>query len=188
VTGRKTPADPDAKVFELRPTSPTARGGAKSKSSPAAIALAERRRQAVALRRNGANFIEIAEAISRQYGLDNYDNKAASADVREALAKVKLDQIGDYIDESVARLDYMLLRIADRVSNGDLEAIDRVLKIEKRRADLLGLDAVRRIQLTGADGGPIQLEARVFDNDDEAYDAAVAAVNELLGPPLEISG
>lgn len=50
--------------------------------------------------------------------------------VRQAVIEMELD-----------RLDAMFLAIAGRAAQGDVAAIDRALRIQERRARLLGLDA-----------------------------------------------
>jgi hypothetical protein len=50
--------------------------------------------------------------------------------VRQAVIEMELD-----------RLDAMFLAIAGRAATGDVAAIDRALRIQERRAKLLGLDA-----------------------------------------------
>lgn len=159
-----------------------------SKSSPKAATVALRRADALALRRNGASWIQIAESLSTKYSLPKYDNRAAWQDVRDAIEHVKVENVMEYVEEQKARLDGWLLRIADRIASGDLDALDRALKIEKRRADLLGMDAARRIQLTGPDGGPIQFEATVYEDDEATYQAAMQALDDTLGPPRELPG
>lgn len=56
----------------------------------------------------------------------------------------------EHVDGSVPR--EALIRDTGPV----LAAIDRLLKIEERRAKLLGLDAPKKTELTGADGGPVE--------------------------------
>lgn len=157
-----------------------------TKTSPKAAQIATRRAEALTLRRNGASFVQIAEILSAQYKLTGYTNKTAWDDVRESIQRVRIESTQEYIEESVSRLDFALMTIAAAVADGNLDAIATMLKIEKRRADLLGLDAARRIQLTGADGGPIQFALPSIENPQEAYDAALRAVNETLGPPREL--
>jgi lambda repressor-like predicted transcriptional regulator len=53
---------------------------------------------------------------------------------------------------SLARLDLLLNGIIDRASSADLEAIDRVLKIDHRRAKLLGLDAPAKMEHAASAG------------------------------------
>lgn len=60
---------------------------------------------------------------------------------------------------SVARLDKATKGIWDQVESGEVDAVDRLVKLEARRAKLLGLDAPTKSELSGPDGGPIPVEA-----------------------------
>jgi hypothetical protein len=55
----------------------------------------------------------------------------------------------------LARLDKMLTAIWKQVTSGNLQSIDRALKLEERRARLLGLDAPAKADLT-SDGKVIE--------------------------------
>ena len=58
----------------------------------------------------------------------------------------------------LARLDEMLLGLWGKASRGELQSVDRVLKILERRARYLGLDAPQRQSLEGPDGGPVTID------------------------------
>ena len=64
--------------------------------------------------------------------------------------------------EQVARLDRMLTALWEKVRNGNERAIDAVLKIEERRARLLGLDAAVRkeVDITSA-GAQVRFDVRI---------------------------
>ncbi|MCT9007035.1 hypothetical protein [Streptomyces rhizosphaerihabitans] len=49
------------------------------------------------------------------------------------------------------------------VRDQDLAAIDRTLRIMERRARLLGLDMPVRTEMSGPDGGPVQVENVTVD-------------------------
>lgn len=82
-----------------------------------------------------------------------------------------LDRIRGHTDElavevraqEAARLDRIcetLSRLADNAPDDAtaLAVVDRLLKVQDRRARLLGLD-LQRVELTGANGGPIAIAA-----------------------------
>ena len=82
-----------------------------------------------------------------------------------------LDRIRGHADElaaevraqEAARLDRIcetLSKLADNTSDDAtaLAVVDRLLKVQDRRARLLGLD-LQRVEVTGANGGPIQIAA-----------------------------
>ncbi|MFB6581666.1 hypothetical protein ACFCYC_30405 [Streptomyces sp. NPDC056402] len=62
------------------------------------------------------------------------------------------------------RLDRLFL-VAYRkvVRDQDLTAIDRALRVMERRARLLGLDMPTRTELTGPEGGPVQVATATTD-------------------------
>jgi len=67
------------------------------------------------------------------------------------------------------RLDVMLLALWRRVQNGDERAIDRALKIEERRAKLLGLDApIRAVTLEDIEREIARLETEITAREQQA--------------------
>jgi hypothetical protein len=99
----------------------------------------ERHLQALELRKAGATY----EVIAHQLGYASA--RGAHKAVASAL-KTTLREPADAVRElELTRLDAMLLPLWRRVQKGDERAIDRALKIEERRAKLLGLEAPTRI-------------------------------------------
>jgi hypothetical protein len=116
-------------------------------------AAAERRVQALILRKAGASY----RAIAAQLGVSP---KQAYCDVTHELDKIykQASELAEQVRTlELERLDGMLLAISKQVSNGSLGAIDRSLRIMERRAKLLGLDAPSKSELTGKDGGVIRV-------------------------------
>ncbi|MDX3165849.1 hypothetical protein PV516_18865 [Streptomyces scabiei] len=119
-------------------------------------ATAKRRSQAIALRLAGMDYQTIAER------LDYADRGAASKDVHRALeANLEAESAAAATlrELEVQRLDRMQAAAWAKAAKGDLKAIETVLKVIDRRARLLGLDRPIRTEITGADGGPLQVEA-----------------------------
>ena len=81
--------------------------------------------------------------------------------VAGSIAKTK-KEAAETADEiravEVARLDRMLAVLAPMVEEGNLHAVDRVLRIQERRAAYLGLDAPKA-QLVAVDGRPDTVRA-----------------------------
>ena len=115
--------------------------------------------QAAELRLRGLTY----EKIGREMGM-------TPEGARQAVIR-GLDRIRGHTDElavevraqEAARLDRIcetLSRLADDAADEAtaLAVIDRLLKVQDRRARLLGLD-LQRVELTGANGGPIQIAA-----------------------------
>lgn len=106
----------------------------------------ERTLQALDLRRKGYSYVQIAAIMGYAYasGAEKAVRRALKYVIREpaeAVRKLELD-----------RLDSMLQAIWPRVQRGDLLAMDRALRIEERRAKLLGLDTI------DGDRGPLIIQ------------------------------
>lgn len=103
-------------------------------------AAAERRIEALELRKLGASYRTIGERLG-------VSTAQAFEDVRRELAKLakQASEIaGEVRAIELERLDDMLRAIAPQLRQGNLGAIDRALRIQERRSKLLGLDAPER--------------------------------------------
>jgi len=82
------------------------------------------------------------DAIAQQVGYANRSG-AWKAVVRlvESRAAESVKDADVIIAMEVERLDAMLMAVWAKAKKGDVAAVDRVLKIQERRAKLLGLDA-----------------------------------------------
>lgn len=92
----------------------------------------QRAARALELHLAGATYETIAQQL-------DYSSKAAAFQaVREALeAQQPPDRLPTELTE-LARLDAMLVGLWPKARRGDVLAIDRVLRIEERRAELVG--------------------------------------------------
>ena len=127
------------------------------------IDTAERRSYVLALRKAGATYRQIAEAVIREFGEEKlpkgFNELYAYKDVKRELDKLRTqmaEDVGEIRRLEVERLDDLLRGLWKQARTGNQGAVDRVLRIMKRRADLLGLDAPSRAEVTGKDGGPIE--------------------------------
>ncbi len=118
------------------------------------IEILERRVKVVSLRKSGASFHQIAVTLGmgksqawRDYTAEMQERQVELTEAAESLRALELE-----------RLDAMQMAIWTRASlHGDDRAIDRVLRIQERRAKLAGLDAPdRRLTITG-DIGDLEL-------------------------------
>jgi hypothetical protein len=116
------------------------------------VAAAEKRRQAVELRKAGATFEEIAQAVG--YGSKGAAYRAVETELRNAVR----EPVRELIELETARLDLMLRALWPSVARGQLGAIDRALRVAERRARLLGLDAAQAVTVSGPDGGPVEVD------------------------------
>ena len=94
-------------------------------------------RKAVELRTQGWTFQRIADELgvsvaSAHNAVTRYleETRAISREGAEEIRRLELD-----------RLDRILATIGPLAEGGDLAAVDRVLRLQERRAHLLGLDA-----------------------------------------------
>lgn len=111
-----------------------------TKSGHTAIEANDRQRQALELRKAGVGYQAIADRLGYK------DHSGAYRAVKTALRKTLQEPADELRAVEVERLDAMLLGLWTKAKAGDLLAVDRVLKIMDRRADLLGLDAPRRVE------------------------------------------
>lgn len=102
---------------------------------------AERRRKALELRRAGASYEQIAAQL-------HYTNKGSVwRDVRTAIQDIYREPAQDVVKIELQRLDAMLLGLWAKAKSGDTQAIDRVLRIQERRAAYEGLDAPKALRV-----------------------------------------
>ena len=116
----------------------------QSPTAPKRANAAKRRRKAVALRIAGATY----EQIGRELGITS---QAAWKHVTIALTAIrqKTAEDADVLRVTeLARLDAAQASIWPRVVQGDNQAIDRFLRISKRRGEITGIDAPLRQDVT----------------------------------------
>jgi hypothetical protein len=100
-----------------------------------------RQAEALKLRLIGAGYAEIAQ--QRGYASPEGAWKAVRAGLKRTLQE-PADQVRRL---EVDRLDSLLAAVWQKAIAGDGEAIDRALRIMKRRAELLGLDAPKNLKM-----------------------------------------
>lgn len=108
---------------------------------PSRIVAAERRRNALGLRRNGATYEQIAEALDISVSTARNYIK----DALEAITKDIAETADEIRELELQRLDHMLRVLAPKIetsaAEGDYRPMQMQLRIQERRAKLLGLDA-----------------------------------------------
>lgn len=115
-----------------------------STATPAKLSAAERKAQAVNLRKKGLSYRRIADQLGCSKSIIAKDIKRELQDLREQTRS----DVEELRQLELERLDAFQLFVSNALSNGDvLPAIDRGLKISERRAKLLGLDAPIQIQV-----------------------------------------
>src|SRR5689334_3583077 len=123
-------------------------GGSPSPASSRAVSAAQKQLKALELRRAGAGFDKIAQQLGYSSAGGAY--KAVQAGIKkllrepgESVRKLELD-----------RLDRLMVAIWLKAMNGDLGALDRVLKIIDKRCAIEGLNAPVRVKHGGDDDSP----------------------------------
>ena len=111
---------------------------------------AARYREVIRLRAAGLSFDDIA----RQ--LDYADRSGAKHAYDSALERWAIETVEQQRVVQSERLDDLWRRIYRAIAEGDLGQVDRALRIEKRRADLWGLDAPKQHEVAGVGGGALR--------------------------------
>jgi DNA-binding transcriptional regulator LsrR (DeoR family) len=109
---------------------------------------AEQIAAAMSHRRDGLAFSEIAARLG-------VSKTTAHRLTQEALAEYRVrteTDTAEHVSLQLARIDSALQAISTQIQQGHLGAIDRLIRLEERRARLLGLDAPTRLAPTTPDG------------------------------------
>jgi len=117
------------------------------------VATAEKQRRALQLRNVGVGYDRIADELG-------YSDKSGAWRAVDAAVKRSVVEPAEHQRVIMAeRLDTALQRVMDAIlRDGDLDQVVNLIRIEKRRAELFGLDAPKGYQITGADGGPVETD------------------------------
>ena len=135
------------------------------KANSRAIEQAERRRQALALRLTGATF----DQIGQQLGCDK---STAYRLISKEIREIPREEADELRTIECSRLDKLQHAVWQAAIQGDVNAVDRVLKISERRARLLGLDNMKiDASINVADVIRQQFETMVLDADSPEGDA-----------------
>lgn len=131
------------------PKPPPVSRSAASKGQQEAI-VRERHALALEMRKFGYSYEQIAE---------HFETSSAGARslVKSAMANAIQEPGQEVIDLEIQRLDQLYRLSFNAAVGGDLDAVGKCLSIMQRRAKLLGLDAPDKKEITGANGGPIQM-------------------------------
>ena len=121
------------------------RGGI-GKTRPDRLAAALRQIEALKMRAAGHSYEEIRARLGYR------TRSGAYASVMAGLHKERVEPADETRVLELERLDRLLNAIWDKATGGDLEAVDRALKIMERRAKFMGLDAPTKIAPTDPSG------------------------------------
>lgn len=149
----------------------------KPVTSAERVIAKEREAQAFELRKSGANYRQIGDHL----GVTPQAAHKMVKRVMAMLAKLAKEDAEAVRQMELDRLDAMLMGLWPKARKGNEGAVDRVIRIMQRRADMLGIDAPKRSELTGKDGKPIQTEQRHGGLSDEMADDMKAKVLGVKG-------
>lgn len=124
----------------------TAGEAPRGKTTAEAIDRAERRARAVDLRAEGHTIREVAEKLG-------ISPSTAAGDINRALSEHPAEGVDLLRRLWGQRLDALLRAVWPAAMAGNLDAVDKAVKIADRAAKLYGLDAPQHISMstTGAD-------------------------------------
>lgn len=162
----------------------------------------ERRRELVFdYKLAGLKYAEIARKLKVKYRSDpeydfeslpdKYDESHVAVDVKKEVDKY-IDEVVSNVEKHVVveieRIESMIKALWDRAtksgnSEAELEAIDRIIKLQKRKAKLMGLDAPETIDILDNREQDEDIGFRWADPDElelgeEEYEAKVTEVKE----------
>ena len=126
-------------------------------------AIQERRAKVAAFVLSGKTYREIKKLIGCSMGTISSDMKA----MMEKWNAEQVQNLDDWREIELKRLDAALNAIWPSVLAGDLKANGAFVRLSERRAKLKGLDAPSKI--AGFDGGPIKLEGKLEMALEKAY-------------------
>jgi DNA-binding NarL/FixJ family response regulator len=125
----------------------------KSKVDSHAVEVEARRQQVLNLRRSGFSIRAIATQLNISVG-------QAHTDIKEALEALQAQTIeigASYRELELERIDRMLVALDAQVKKGDTQAVNTSAKLIDMRAKLLGLYAPAKQEITGANGGVLEI-------------------------------
>lgn len=110
--------------------------------------IADRRKEVIALRREGCSFREIGDILGVSSTTAFKDAKAIIAEV----VRETKDMYEEIRAIELMKLDELEVANLPKAMDGDTKASGIILSIQKRRAELLGLDAPAKSKID-LDGG-----------------------------------
>lgn len=132
-----------------------ARGKATEKG-----AILQRQLQALELRKQGLTYRDIGDKLSISYQQAHND---VNAELKR-LATLTLESAEGLRQLELERLDMLIKGLEPMARVGNPGAVTAYLRVMERRAKLLGLDAPVRQEVTGADGGALEIVIRHADS------------------------
>lgn len=153
------------------------------------VEVAKKQQRAIELRNLGVDFDRIAAELGYA------DRSGAWRAVEAGLKRAIVEPAHEQRVLQSNRLDLLTRQAMQAVLAGDLDQIQNVLRIEKRRSELWGLDASKSVEVSGPGGQPLQtdvgqilLERLRQLGDPDTASASLSALSEApsgLSEPAE---
>jgi hypothetical protein len=146
------------------------------KVNRATLRSQKRQAQALELRRTGATYLQIAQALGVAKG-------SAYRLVAEALVSTLREPAEAVRALELERLDLLTRKLEPRINAGDDKAMNTMLKVMDHRAKLLGLFAP--VVVTSPDGGPVRFVVEVPAQAQTLTDWQAQALSVIDVPNLD---
>jgi len=128
----------------------------RPKQAAKQLEITLRRERVAELRLKGLSERAIAKEVGCSLGTVHSDLDAVLEDAQQSavsyMSRAKV--------LSLRRLERAIEAIWDAVKSGNLEAVDRLVRIEARRAKVVGFDAADKLEMSGPREEPIKIDAR----------------------------
>lgn len=147
----------------------------------------DRRTKVWQLRIAGATIAQIAQEMGVSTATIDSDIKLTV----KQLTEQRMEAAEDWRQLHLQRMEALLLGVWQNARAGDPAAMKAALDVMARQAQLLGLDAPKRTEITGADGGPIELDQQVTVSEaerDHRILAILERARERTHPPALPAG
>lgn len=125
----------------------------ESTTSARRIKSRENEVKALELRKEGKPYSAIAAILG-------VSPKSAFKMVQRTLVRMSKDSTSNFETVrqlEVERLDALLGAIWPQAMGGNVDSVERALKISKRRSEIMGLDAPDKHELSGPNGAPVPI-------------------------------
>jgi hypothetical protein len=129
------------------------RDGRKQRAGARRVITLDRRARAIALRRERKTYNEIGAAL----GISRHAAWKLVMGAVDDLNEQLIEETRALRQEQLDRAQALLGAIWPGALKGEVQKIDRVVKLWERMAKLGGLDAAEKYEHAGAGGGPIQV-------------------------------
>ena len=145
--------------------------------------ITKQTKKALRMKREGYDFVEIAQALTKLSGGVEVTPALARRRVRQHWDKVKGEALDEHLQYELARLDDLLKRyyrmlgqIEDDLAETDtiVKLGAQILKVSERRSKLLGLDAAQKVDATVTETTQQDLELQEMIREAEAANAVKA--------------